>query len=160
MRCFNESSEVVVRPVARIDVVVVGDIVPVVTHRLGDRHQPDAPRAEAGGAGGISVVDVVEPRNQSAQISDPISIRIAKGAHEHLIAPPLAPPRLLRPRDAPRPRAPRPLRTRARKNNRRKKCHSIAEAVARPPPPASLFPLRPSVLPSHRRFPRSHTATP
>src|SRR5207244_5719887 len=74
------------------DVVIVDHIVPVITHRFVDRHQPDAIGAEARGAFGIAVVDVVEPRGQAAQISNPVAVRIVEGADKDLVADALAPP--------------------------------------------------------------------
>src|SRR6185436_2473461 len=63
-----------------------------IAHRLVDRHQPVAIRAEAPAAGGIAVVDVVEARRQSAQISDPVAVGIVERPDEHLIADAIVPP--------------------------------------------------------------------
>ena len=47
VRFGDESLEVVVRAVRARDLVVVRHVVAVIARRFHDRHQPDAPRAEA-----------------------------------------------------------------------------------------------------------------
>src|SRR2546423_2172158 len=78
MRRGNERLEVVVRAVVRLDLVVVRDVVPVITRRLGHRHEPDAVGAKAG--------DVVELLRQSAQIADAVTVRVVERTYEDFIA--------------------------------------------------------------------------
>ena len=93
MCLVDQHSKIIIGAVVRIDVVVVGDIVAVIAHRLCDRHQPDAIGAETRRARWISIVDVVETRDESAQISDAITIRVSERAYEYLVAHAIAPPR-------------------------------------------------------------------
>jgi hypothetical protein len=92
MRFGHQIPKIIVRPVTRIHVVIVDDIVPVITHRLVDRHQPDAVGAEAPCAAGLSIVDVVEAGSEAAQITDAVAVRIVERSNEHLVANSAAPP--------------------------------------------------------------------
>jgi len=93
VRLVDEVPEILIAAVVGVDMVVVGDVVPVITGGLGDRHQPDAIGAEAAVAGRISVVDVVETRGEPAQIPDAVAVGISEGADEYLVANAVAPPR-------------------------------------------------------------------
>ena len=86
MRFFHQAPEIVVRPVAGIDVVVVGDVVAVVAGRGGDRHQPDAVDAEIRAGLRVAVVQVVEASDQSRQVSVAVAVAVLEGAHEDLVA--------------------------------------------------------------------------
>src|SRR5450759_2477598 len=92
VRLLDEVAEILVGAVVWIDVVVVGDVVPVIAHGSRDRHQPDAIGAEAGTAGRVSVVDIVETRGEPAQVSNPVAVGISEGADEYLVANAVAPP--------------------------------------------------------------------
>src|SRR6266849_8947976 len=92
VRFLDEVPEILVAAVVGIDVVIVDDVVPVIARGLVDRHQPDAIRAETGSAGRLSIVDVIETRNESAQISNAVAVGIGKGANEHFVAHAVAPP--------------------------------------------------------------------
>src|SRR5438477_8179975 len=78
MRSPDERLEIVVRAVVRLDLVVVGDIVAVVTRRCCDGHQPDAVDAQPR--------DVVKLLGQPAQIADPVAVRVVERAYENLVA--------------------------------------------------------------------------
>src|SRR5438045_5931019 len=100
MRFAHEIPEVVIGAVAGIDMIVVDDVVPVIARRFVDRHQPNATRAKAGGAGRIAIVDVVEARRESAQIANPVAVGIVERADEYLVADAGPPPRLAADRDS------------------------------------------------------------
>ena len=70
---MGELGEVAERAVARIDVVVIGDVVAVVAagRRL-ERHQPDRRDAEA--------LQVIEPSHQALEIADAVAVRIHESA--------------------------------------------------------------------------------
>ena len=71
MGAVGELDEVAERAEARVDVVVVGDVVAVVALRRGlERHQPDAGDAQA--------LQVVEPAQQPLEIADAVAV----GVHE------------------------------------------------------------------------------
>src|SRR5262245_3631836 len=64
--------------VARIDAVIVRDVVPVIAMRRGlERHQPNGGDAEA--------VQIVEPPRQAAKIADAVTIGIHVGADREAI---------------------------------------------------------------------------
>ena len=100
MRFAHEIPEVVIGAMAGIDMVVVDDVVPVIARRFVDRHQPNATRAKAGGAGRIAIVDVVEARRESAQIANPVAVGIVERADEDFVADSVAPPCIRRGRDS------------------------------------------------------------
>src|SRR2546423_15720750 len=93
MRFAHEIPEVVIGAIAGIDMVIVDDVVPVIARRFVDRHQPNAARAEAGRAGRIAIVDVVEARRESAEIANPVAVGIVERADEYLVADAASPPR-------------------------------------------------------------------
>src|SRR5215210_1755674 len=95
VRLAYELAKIFVSAIARVNVVVIDDVVAVVAHRPGDRHQPDAVRAEIRGAGRISIVDVIKTRGQSTQVSNPVAIGIGNGADESLVEDAIPPPLLL-----------------------------------------------------------------
>jgi hypothetical protein len=92
VRFSHQIPKIIVGPVPWIDVVIVDHIVPVIAHGFVDWHQPDAIRAQAFAAGRIPIIDVVEPRDESAQVPDPVAVSVGKGAHEHFVAHAAAPP--------------------------------------------------------------------
>ena len=92
MCLVDQHSEIVIGAVVRIDVVVVGDVVAVIAHRLRDRHQPDTIGAKTRRARWISVIDVVETGDEAAQIPDAVAVGIVERADENFIADPVAPP--------------------------------------------------------------------
>ena len=73
LRAVRELDEVAERAVARIDAVVVGDVVAVVlARRRLERHQPDRRDAEP--------VQVVEPPHQALEIADAVAVGVHVGA--------------------------------------------------------------------------------
>ena len=73
LAAMGELDEVAQRAVARIDAVIVLDVVAVVPVGRGlERHQPDRGDAKS--------VQVVEPALQALEIADAVSIRIHEGA--------------------------------------------------------------------------------
>ena len=72
---MGELDEVAERAVARIDAVVVGDIVTIVAagRRL-ERHQPDR--------GDTEPVQIIQPPQQALEIADAVAIGIHVGADE------------------------------------------------------------------------------
>jgi len=69
MRFTDEMTEVLTRPIRRVDVVVIGDVVTVVLHRRRvERQEPDRVDAE--------LLDVVELLGQSAKVADTVIIRV------------------------------------------------------------------------------------
>ena len=73
LAAMSELDEIAERAVARIDAVIVGDVVAVVSagRRL-KRHQPDRRHAEP--------VQIVEPPHQSLEIADAVAVGIHIGA--------------------------------------------------------------------------------
>src|SRR6185437_3528796 len=74
----DERLEIVVRPVFRLDLVVVGDVVAVIAGRFGDGHQPDTIGTQPG--------DVVELLRQTAEIADAVAIAVVKRPDEDFVA--------------------------------------------------------------------------
>src|SRR2546428_1894077 len=77
VRRGDERLEVIVRPIVRLDLVVVGDVVAVIARRFRHGHQPDAVGAEPG--------DVVELLRETAQIADAVAVAVVKRADEYLV---------------------------------------------------------------------------
>ena len=74
----QERAEVAQRPVGRVHGAVVRRVVPVVSQRRGiERQQPDRGDAEVG--------DVVEARQQAAEVADAVAVRVLEGADVHLV---------------------------------------------------------------------------
>ena len=74
----GELDEIAERAVARIDAVVVGDVVAVVALRRGlERHQPDRGDAEP--------VQVVEPAHQAREVADAVAVGIHVGADRQAV---------------------------------------------------------------------------
>ena len=94
VRFGHQIPKIIVSAIPRIDVVIVDHIVPVIAHRLVDRHQPDAVGAETGRAVRISIVDVIQMRDQPFEITDSIAVGVSKGAHENFVANSIAPPEI------------------------------------------------------------------
>ncbi len=70
---MGELDEIAERAVARIDAVIVGDVVAVVPARRGlERHQPDRGDAEA--------MQIVEPAQQALEIADAVAVGVHVGA--------------------------------------------------------------------------------
>ena len=86
MRRSDQLAKILVGAVTRIYMVVVRHVVAMIAHRFGDRHQPHAVHAKVGRALWISVVDVVEMRDQTAQIPNAIPVGIGKRADKDLVA--------------------------------------------------------------------------
>ena len=73
IRLANEIDEVAECAVARMNPVVVADVVAVIAHRRGvERHQPDTRDADAG--------EVREPVAQAPEVAHPIAVAIGKRA--------------------------------------------------------------------------------
>ena len=73
LAAMGELDEVAERAVARIDAVVVGDVVAVVAAGRGlERHQPDRGDAEP--------VQIVEPPQQALEIADAVAVGVHVGA--------------------------------------------------------------------------------
>src|SRR5437667_2078751 len=77
VRRGDERLEVSVRPIVRLDLVVVGDVVAVIARRFRHGHQPDAVGAEPG--------DVVEFLRETAQIADAVAVAVVKRTDEYLV---------------------------------------------------------------------------
>src|SRR5689334_17346148 len=78
MRFVNESFEVLQRAVRRVDVLVIGNVVPVVAKRRGiEREQPEAIDPEA--------LEVVELLRQPGEVSDAVAVAVEKRAYVRLI---------------------------------------------------------------------------
>jgi hypothetical protein len=86
VRFDDESLEVVVRAVVRLDAIVVGRIIAVIARRLVDGHEPDTPRAQVTNSTRIPVVDVVELLRDTSQVADPVAVAIEERPDEDLIA--------------------------------------------------------------------------
>ena len=70
---MGELDEVAERAVARIDAVIVGDVVAVVRAGRGlERHQPDRGDAEA--------LQIIQPPQQALEIADAVAIGVHIGA--------------------------------------------------------------------------------
>jgi hypothetical protein len=73
------------RAEARVDGGVVGDVVPVVTHRRGvERGHPQQVDAEP--------AQVVQPRGQAGQVAPAVAVRVGERRQVHLVADGLPPP--------------------------------------------------------------------
>src|SRR5256714_2195610 len=94
VRFGHQIPKIIVSAIPRIDVVIVDHIVPVIAHRLVDRHQPDAVGAETGRGVRVAIVDVIEMRDEPFEITDSIAVGVSKGAHEHFVANSIAPPEI------------------------------------------------------------------
>ena len=71
---MGELDEIAERAVARIDAVIVGDVVAVVLAGRGlERHQPDRGDAEP--------VQIVEPPQQPLEVADPVAVGVHIGAN-------------------------------------------------------------------------------
>ena len=81
----EQALEIVQRPILRIDIEVIDDIIAVIGWGGLDRHQPQGVHAQ--------VLQVVEFRGQAVKIADPVAIAIVKTAHEDLIKHGCLPPR-------------------------------------------------------------------
>jgi|GEM_PF-7010677 len=78
MGLLDEMTKVIERPVIRVHVAVVGDVVAVVLERRGiERQQPDGVDAE--------LLDVVEPLRQPGEIADAVVVRVEERLDMHLI---------------------------------------------------------------------------
>ena len=78
MRFRHEALEVLHRPVVRMDVLVVGDVVAVVPERRRiEGQQPERVDAEA--------LEVVEPLCQAGEVADAVVVAVEEGAHVHLV---------------------------------------------------------------------------
>ena len=72
LAAMRELDEVAQCPVARIDAVVIRDVVAVVASRRGlEGHQPDRRHAEA--------LQIVEPADQTLEVADAVPVRIHEG---------------------------------------------------------------------------------
>src|SRR2546422_5907832 len=78
VRRGDERLEVIVRPIVRLDLVVVGDVVAVIARRFRHGHQPDAVGAEPG--------DVVELLGETAQVTDAVTIAVVERTHKDFVA--------------------------------------------------------------------------
>ena len=84
-------------PELRIDVAVVGHVVPEVGHRRRvERRDPDRIDAERIGP----AVEVIEVGGDAAQVADPVAVRVREAPRIDLVEDPLAPP--LGPESGPR----------------------------------------------------------
>ncbi len=86
VRLGHQPLEIGVGTVVRLDLVVVGHVVAVIAGRLGHRHQPEAARAQIRAGARIPVVDVVERLGESVEVADPVTVAVAEGADEDLVA--------------------------------------------------------------------------
>ena len=78
VRLVDEALEVVERAVARMDVLVVGDVVAVVAQRRRiERQQPEAVDAE--------VLQVVELLRQAREVADAVVVAVEEGADVRLV---------------------------------------------------------------------------
>ena len=78
LRRVRELHEIAESAVARIDIVIIGDVVSVVfAGRSLERHQPDRGHSEA--------VQVIQPSHQSLEIADAVAVRIHVGADREAI---------------------------------------------------------------------------
>jgi hypothetical protein len=86
VRLLDEPVDVLERAEHGIHRAVVGDVVPVVRHRRGvDRGQPEGVDSEP--------LQVLEPRDDPAQVTDAVAGRIGEGAGVDLVEDRVAPPR-------------------------------------------------------------------
>ena len=77
--------EVVERAQPRVDVAVVGDVVPAVGERgRVERAQPDGVDAERR--------EVVDPRRDAGEVADPVAVAVGEAARIDLVDDGLAPP--------------------------------------------------------------------
>ena len=95
VRSRHQGAEVVGGAIVGLDGLVVRDVVAVIAGRLGDGHQPQGRHAEIVRGRRITVVQVVQPLRQTAQVADAVAIRIGEAAHEHLVEDAITPPRRL-----------------------------------------------------------------
>ena len=78
VRLVDEALEVVQRAVARMDVLVVGDVVAVVAQRRRiERQQPERVDAE--------LLEVVELLRQAGEVADAVVVAVEEGADVHLV---------------------------------------------------------------------------
>ena len=88
MRLGDQRVEVGEGAEARVDVAVVGDVVPPVGHRRGvDRRQPEGVDAEP--------LQVVEPRQQAAQVAPTVAVGVLERQRVDLVDHPALPPGVL-----------------------------------------------------------------
>jgi hypothetical protein len=75
---LDQRLEVLHRPVVGVDVVIIGDVVPVVFEGRGiDRQQPDAVHTQ--------IANVIQLVDDAPQVAVPTPIRVAVGAHIKLV---------------------------------------------------------------------------
>ncbi len=86
MGLLDETLEVLIRAVLRIDALVVLHVIAVVTRGLEDRHQPDARRPQVGGGRRVSIVDVIKLLDEPVEVADAVTIAVGERSYEDLVA--------------------------------------------------------------------------
>lgn len=85
MRLLDQPREVRVGPVVGVDRLVVGGVVSVIARRREHRHQPQRVDAQIGAGRRVSIVQVIESRDEPRQIAGAVSVRVLEAAHEDLV---------------------------------------------------------------------------
>jgi hypothetical protein len=92
VRGVDQPLQVLAGPVVALHRVVVHDVVAVIAGGLGHRHQPEQADAELAVRGGVAVVEMIEPGQQTREVADPVGVAVREAAHEHLVADRVAEP--------------------------------------------------------------------
>jgi len=89
---FDHILKVLQCAIVRVHILVICDIIAMIRRRRKDRHQPDSADPKIGRGVWISIVEIVELLNYSAEVTNPIAVAVIERAHKDLIEDDVIPP--------------------------------------------------------------------